>query len=114
MTAATVERRTCFNFLFCGQAVPLANKYALKIHVAFLLIILQTVDIEFLSVAVDRLGRIADRLGLQRVAKNVPTLAQYLDAVAEQKASSDADAATPDAISDEEDEVVSVKRSAHT
>jgi hypothetical protein len=53
-----------------------------------------------------------DRLGLERVAKNVPTLAQYLDAVAEQKAPSKT--ATPDATSDEEDEVVSVKRSGHT
>jgi hypothetical protein len=68
--------------------------------------------LEFLGIATDRLGRIADRLGLYRVAKNVPTLAQYLDAVAEQKASSDA--ATPDAISDEEDAVISVKRSGHT
>jgi hypothetical protein len=46
-------------------------------------------DLEFLGIATDRLGRIADRLGLERVAKNVPTLAQYLDAVAEQKASGD-------------------------
>jgi hypothetical protein len=72
-------------------------------------------NLEFLGIACDRMGRIADRLGLYRVAKNVPTLAQYLDAVAEQKASSETDVvAEQKATPDEEDEVVSIKRSGHT
>jgi hypothetical protein len=40
-------------------------------------------NIEFLSVAVDRLGRIADRLGLHRVQKNIDAWEQFSSFVEE-------------------------------